>query len=319
MPVPEALLPEAAACLADARSILVASHLRPDGDAIGSVLGMGLALQAAGKDVQMVLSDGLPASYRHLEGSQQVRSRPEAPFDFSIVLDCSDLTRLGHALNDTLPDLNIDHHITNLCFARFNLIDTGAVATAEIVAGLLPAFNLPLTLPVAAALLTGIVTDTLGFRTSNMTPRALRIAADLMELGANLPELYQRSLIWRSFEASRYWGKGLAQLERDGRLIWATLTLVDREAVGYPGRDDADLINVLSSITDADISIIFVEQTRHRVKVSWRAQPGFDVSQIALKFGGGGHPAASGAEIMGDLETVKRAVLEATRTLLNGR
>jgi phosphoesterase RecJ-like protein len=110
----------------------------------------------------------------------------------------------------------------------------------------------------------------------------------------------------------------LTKVERNGRLVWTTLTRLDREAVHYPGRDDADLINILAAIDDVDISIIFVEQSNGSVKVSWRAQPGFDVSKVAVSFGGGGHAAASGAEISGSLAEVQAAVLEQTAPLVNG-
>jgi phosphoesterase RecJ-like protein len=167
-------------------------------------------------------------------------------------------------------------------------------------------------------LLTGLVTDTLGFRTSNMTPHALRTAAGLMESGADLPELYRLALVSRSYPATRLWGAGLSRLKREGRLVWTTLSLADRKITDYPGRDDADLISVLASIQEADIAMIFQEQANRRVKVSWRAQPGIDVSQIAVRFGGGGHPAASGAELEGDLESVQETILAATRPLLEG-
>jgi phosphoesterase RecJ-like protein len=170
---------------------------------------------------------------------------------------------------------------------------------------------------VAAALLTGIITDTLGFRTSNMTPKALRVAADLMEAGADLPDLYQRSLVERSFEAMRFWAAGLARLEREGPIVWTTLSMADRLGTGYPGRDDADLINELSAITDAAVSIVFVEQPSGKVKVSWRAQPGIDVSAIALKFGGGGHPSAAGAEVEGSLDDVRQRILLETRQMMH--
>lgn len=299
-------------------NILVVTHIRPDGDAIGSLLGLGLALRQAGKTVQMVSSDGVPASYRHLSGSQEVIQRPGDGVDLSIVLDCSDLSRAGKGLNGyNPPDLNIDHHVTNLNFAKMNLVDTTAVATAEILVDRLPDWDLPLTRDVAAALLTGLITDTLGFRTSNMTPKALRVAANLMDAGAELPELYQRSLIDHSYEAMRFWAAGLSKLERDGQIVWTTLTMADRKESGYPGRDDADLINELSAISDAAISIVFVEQPNGAVKVSWRAQPNIDVSAVALKFGGGGHPSAAGAEVSGSLDDVRQRVLQETRQLLN--
>jgi phosphoesterase RecJ-like protein len=233
------------------------------------------------------------------------------------VVDCSDMQRTGNALiGYPQPDLNIDHHITNLHFARVNLVDPQAVATAEILAELILALGLPISPSVAAALLTGLITDTIGFRTSNMQPNSLRLAAKLMEAGANLPELYRLSLVTRSFEAARFWGAGLSTLEKEGRMVWATLSMADRKAAGYPGRDDADLVTVLASIEDADIALIFVEQPDNHIKVSWRAQPGFDVSQVALQFGGGGHPPASGADIAGELIEVQASVLNATRPLL---
>jgi len=319
VPMNEALLSQAGQLIQRAQRCLVVCHVRPDGDAIGSLLGLGLALQAAGKQVQMISEDGIPPTYRHLEGSQQVLHKPVGEFDLAIVVDCSDLERAGAALGSARqPEINIDHHATNLNFARINLVDVSATATAEIIAEALPVWGLPLTQPVAAALLTGLITDTIGFRTANMTPRTLRLAADLMEKGANLPELYRQALVNRTFEAVRFWGAGLSRLERSDRLVWTKLTLDDRRAAQYPGRDDADLINILSAVDGADIAMIFVEQPNGRVKVSWRAQPGYDVSQIAVSLGGGGHPAASGAEIAGEIDEVQTKVVELTRPLLNG-
>ncbi len=300
-----------------ARRILVVSHIRPDGDAVGSLLAMGLALQAIGKDVQMVLADGIPGNFRYLKGSDKVRNRPQGVFDFITVVDCSDLERTGSALNGySTPDLNIDHHPTNLNFARLNLVEPNAVATAEMLFDYLPQFSLPITKPIAKALLTGLITDTIGFRTVNMTPKALRVAADLMEIGVDLPSLYQRALLSRTLNAVRYWGTGLSKINADGRMVWTTLSLADRQQIGYPGRDDADLINILSTIEDTDIVLIFIEQTEERVKVSWRSKPGFDVSRIAVNFGGGGHKTAAGAEIEGSLEEVESKVLQATKSLI---
>jgi phosphoesterase RecJ-like protein len=137
-----------------------------------------------------------------------------------------------------------------------------------------------------------------------------------MDRGANLAELYNRALVRRSFEAVLYWGRCLIKLQRENRITWGTLTLQDREASGYSGNDDADLINVLSAVDETDVAVIFVEQRENKVKVSWRAQPGLDVSKIALSFGGGGHPAAAGAEISGTLPEVQARVLKATQTSL---
>jgi phosphoesterase RecJ-like protein len=300
----------------NAKRVLIVSHIRPDGDAIGATIGLGLSLQAAGKTVQMVLADGLPRSFRFLKGSDLVQRRIKSEVDLSVVLDCSDLLRTGGVLANQQPDINIDHHITNLNFARLNLVMPEAVATSAILAEFLPEWGLEISTEVASALLTGVVSDTLGFRTSNVTAQALHLAGDLVERGAYLPELYNQALVRRSYEAALYWGQGLLRLNRKDRLIWTSLTLEDRLKAGYTGNDDADLINVLSTIDDTDISMIFVEQKDGRVKVSWRAQPGVDVSQIAIQFGGGGHAAASGTEIQGGLEDVQEKVLQATIKLL---
>ncbi len=302
--------------LQNAESIMIFSHIRPDGDAIGSLLGLGLGLQDAGKKVQMVLKDGVPSGFRFLKGSAQVLNAPSEPADLCVVVDVSDMSRIGEGFDCRQPDIQVDHHVTNLNFAKINLVDPDAVATAAILAESMPLWGLAISQPVAEALLTGIVTDTIGFRTSNMTPQALRIAANLMEAGASLPDLYDRSLAQRTFEAVRYWGKGLNSLRREGRLIWATLSRDDRRAVGYNGNDDADLTHILSSVIQGDISVLFIEQNDHQVKVSWRARPGWDVSKIAVQFGGGGHPAAAGADVEGSLEQVQNQVLEATRKVL---
>lgn len=300
-----------------AQRLLIVSHVRPDGDAVGSLIGLGLSLQDIGKKVQMVLSDGVPAIFRHLEGSELVKKKSTGKFDMTLVVDCSDLNRIGVALKkDLIPDLNLDHHPTNTYFAKYNLVDVKAVATSEMLAEYLPKNGFTISKEAANALLFGMITDTLGFRTYNMTPKALRITANLMEYGGNLPHLYQMGLLNRSFKAARYWGAGLSSIQRDGRIAWGTLTLNDRRAVGYPGRDDADLISFLSTIEDVDVVIMFVEQKNGQVKVSWRSQPEFDVTQIAQQFGGGGHSAAAGAMIQGDLKDIQENVIRLTQTIL---
>ncbi|MCL4528221.1 MAG: DHH family phosphoesterase [Chloroflexi bacterium] len=304
--------------LNDARNVLVASHVRPDGDAVGALLGFGLTLQQAGKKVQMVLADGVPSSFRHLEGASQIKTKVDGAFDTFVTLDCADFKRTGKPFESAgQPDINIDHHITNEKFGKLNLIEGEEVATAAILTNHLPAWGYQITKPVAAALLTGIITDTLGFRTSNITPEALRQAAMLMETGVDMPELYMRGLVRRSFEATRYWGGGLSNLQRKDSVVWSTLTLEDRRIAGYSGNDDADLINIISAIDDFKIGLIFVEQNDHRVKVSWRAlETGIDVSPLAVQFGGGGHAAAAGADVEGTLDEVCESVLKATHQLL---
>ena len=305
--------------IAAAQTIMITTHIRPDGDAVGSLLGLGLALEGAGKTVQMVSLDGIPSTFKHLPGSARVLKKPEGPYDLTIAVDCADHTRSGDVFDGLVgkPGLNIDHHITNDKFAEINLIEEEQAATCAIIFDHLTEWGLALTPDIASALLTGIITDTLGFRTTSTTPHVLRQAADLLETGVDMHELYLRGLVRKSFNAARYWGAGLSSIQHQDGITWATLRLDDRKASGYTTNDDADLINHLSAIDDSSVAIIFVEQHHGKVKVSWRVQkPGLDVAQVAQQFGGGGHPAASGAEIAGEMTEVQEKVLSTTRQFL---
>lgn len=305
--------------LGTAKKIVIASHVRPDGDAIGSLLGLGLALHDAGKSVQMVLADGVPSSFKYLEGSKFIEKEPKGNHDTFITVYCADFKRTGKIFeNFGQPDINIDHHKTNEKFGKLNLIEAEEVATSAILTNYLPIWGFTITQPIAAALLTGIITDTLGFRTSNITPEALRQAATLMETGVDMPEIYMRSLVRRSFPAARYWGAGLSTLQSKHGIVWGTLTLADRKLAGYGGNDDADLINMISAIDGNKVGMVFVEQSNNHVKISWRAlETGVDVSQVAKHFQGGGHAAAAGADIQGSLSEVQKEVLKKTREMLN--
>ncbi|MCP4142654.1 MAG: hypothetical protein GY755_20635 [Chloroflexi bacterium] len=305
--------------LGEAERILITGHVRPDGDAIGSMLGLGLALEEAGKNVQMVLPAGLPHVFEHLEGTMFVQEDVEGDIDTFISVDCAEFSRIHEELQSFgEPHINIDHHITNTNYAEINLVEADSVATASILTEHLPAWGLSITRAVAAALLTGLITDTLGFRTLNMNSKAFRQAAALMDVGVNLPDLYYQALISRSYKAARYWGVGLSNLERDGKMVWAVLSLKERKAIKYRGNDDADLINVLAAIEDSPVALVFVEQSGGGVKVSWRARgKKWDVAKVAAKFGGGGHRAAAGATIEGTLSEIKPKVLSATRKILD--
>lgn len=306
--------------LQQAEKILIVTHIRPDGDAVGSMLALGLALQAAGKQVKMVLPDGLPDSFRHLPGSEGIRDRIEGNDDLAISVDCSDLGRTGNILGSKQPGLVIDHHVTNTRFGIINLVEADAAATTSILMRHMHRWGLVITPPVGANLLTGLITDTLGFRTTSTTAETLRQAAELLELGVDMSELYFNGLVRRTLAGARYWGAGLSSLECVDGILSATLTQADRQAAGYPGNDDADLINIVSSIDGATIAVMFVEQSPTSTKVSWRSlKPGIDVAKIAAHFGGGGHTAAAGAEIEGSLAQVRARVLDATHSSMEGK
>jgi phosphoesterase RecJ-like protein len=301
-----------------AERIMICAHIRPDGDAVGSVAGLGLALIDAGKTVQMVLADGVPAALRFIPGSDQIVNQPGGEFDLIIAVDCGSRDRIGRALEEDAPvHINLDHHPDNTLFGEINLVDPAAVSATEILSGIFPAWGLALNPEIASALLAGLITDTIGFKTGNMRPDTLRTAADLFEAGANLPELYHKGVAEKSFPAARYMGTGLAKLSRENGLVWTSLSLTDRKTTNYPGRDDADLVNILSAIDSAEVAMIFVEQHNQEVKISWRTRDKeIDVSAVAHQFGGGGHRAAAGATVPGELDDVQTEVLNRTKEII---
>jgi phosphoesterase RecJ-like protein len=306
--------------LQGAGQIAVVSHERPDGDAVGSMLGLVLALRQRGQLAVPVLAGGLPARFEFLPGAADVVMSVPPETDLVVMVDCADLGRTGVPATDLQrPGVNIDHHPTNTRYAQANLVDPFAAATAQILYRLSPALDLPVDRDVATNYLAGVVTDTIGFRTPNVTAEVLRLAAELEERAGNLTQVYDQLLNRRSFSAARYWGAGLSRLERRGPVVWASLTLEDRLASGYSGSDDADLINLLGTIEGAGVSLIFIEQGGGQVKVSWRSRNGLDVSRLAAQFGGGGHEPAAGATVAGDMEAVVSRVVQATFEALEGR
>jgi phosphoesterase RecJ-like protein len=314
--LPAKLRKELDAAFGGATRILVTAHVRPDGDAIGSVLALGLSLQAAGKEVVMALQDGVPAYFHFLEGYDQIVTHHGGGFDLVVTLDSGDRERVGLVLNGLDVDVNIDHHATNPGYGRINWIETQSVATCEMLALLLPALDLPMPQHVLAALMTGLITDSQGFRTLNTAPGSLRTAADLMERGADLPDLYYKALTRKGLDAIRYWGQGLIDLKLEDEVVWCALTLEGRKKAGYPGRDDADLVNFLARIEEAAVAVVLIEQKDKTIKISWRAKAGYNVAELAQAFGGGGHVAAAGATFQGSLTDAQKAVIEATRAMV---
>lgn len=310
-------LETAKALLHNARRIQILTHISPDGDAIGSMLGLSWALRAIGKETVPVSVDGCPDSFQFLPGTDEIVNKADETADLTIFVDCAEQHRAGKPADKLgkQPDLNFDHHITNPGFAKINFIDDGMTATGELLANLLPGLGLPLTQDAAICLLCGLVTDTLGFRTANTGAAALGTAQTLMAAGADLPDIYDRALNRRSFAAIKLWGETLAGAKYEDGIAWATIPLDTKQSVGYNGKGDADVVSVLATVEEAKIVVIMIEN-KEGVKISWRARPGIDVAKIAQSFGGGGHVSAAGANIGGTLAEVEPKILAATRQSL---
>jgi len=288
------------------------------------MVGLGRALRRLGLLPILACSDPISPAFSYIPDIEEIVSKIEGQgpdsFDLVITLDCSDMERIGHFSNvpgfTDVPLLNIDHHATNLDFGSVNLVGRAASSTAEIVLRLLEAMAIPLDADTATALLTGIVGDTRGFRTNNVTPQVMEAALRLMEAGASLPDVARHTLDTRSTAAIRLWGEALVRLQYQDRVIWTSIPLTARRAAGYTGNGDASLVSFLVGAEDADAAAVFVEREDERVEVGLRAEPGFDVAQVALQFGGGGHALAAGCTIPGPLEKAQTRLLEVLKASL---
>ncbi len=297
---------------------LLVTHEKPDLDALGSSMGLYHSLAAVGKDVQVVYGGGYTRSFRFLPGISQALREPKPGFQTVISLDCGDRDRVCGVPLDATIDLNLDHHVTNTMFGVVNLVAERMAATAELLAVSLPEWGLPIPREAAECLLAGILSDTIGFRTNNTTADTLITATKMMALGADLHQIYRKALLTSSVESLKLWGIGLNRMVREGRLVYAVLTVQDWKDSAYPGKDDAELANLMGFIEDVDMAVLIRDIGEDTIKVSWRCAEGFDVSALARQFDGGGHKNASGAKVPGTLDDVQSKVLDATRQYLKG-
>lgn len=298
--IPE--LDEAVDALRKASRVALACHVNPDGDAVGSLLAMKLALDSLGKTTFASWGGPpveVPPPYRFIGGSDQIVPAAQVPeIDVFVAVDCGGSDRLG-ALEDAAKaapvSINIDHHPGNDGFATFNLVVPGASSTAELVAELIARLGAKIDPVIATALYTGIVTDTGRFSYASATPRTLRLAADLLEAGADAPRVAQEVFESSPFGYLHLVGRVLdrAVLHEPERFIYSWITQKDSLDSGIPMGETGDLIDLVRSTRDADIAALFKEQDdgTWRVSVRSRSRP---IGHIARSRGGGGHDLAAG-------------------------
>jgi phosphoesterase RecJ-like protein len=313
---------EMAAMCRAASSVAVLSHYRPDGDALGSTLAVGLALQAAGKQVTFLNEDPVPGSLRFLPGSGQIR-QPDGtalPVELVIALDCATAERLGAgcraALEGAGPWLNIDHHRSNEGYGDWHYIDSGAPATGEIVHQFLTSAGFPVTREIAENLYVAISTDTGSFQYQGTTARTYEIAAELVRAGIDVAELNRAT--YENFPRRRVeLLRGLFQnmeVTHDGRVASWSLTREVMAAAGAQPEDAEGLIDHLRGIEGVVVAAAFEELAgpEGKVRLSLRSKnPAVDVGRVCALFGGGGHPLAAGARLTGPLEAARQRVFAA--------
>jgi phosphoesterase RecJ-like protein len=309
------MTPEALLC--NANRILLITHITPDGDAIGGLLALGQVLRGLGKDVTVSCSDTVPRRFAYLPGYADIVHQADGPFDLIVSLDCSDMRRVGHIYRTDewrdLPFLNIDHHVTNTRFGTLNWVGAEYVATSEMVLDLCDRLGAPLDANIATCLLYGILGDTQGLRTDNVTPALLSKVMRLMQLGAPLADIMDQIFSRRPFKLLRAWEKTLETIHLEDSVIWAYLSQRARMEADWPDTDLQGISNFLLAVEEANISAVLVERDDGQVEVGMRARAPFNVAQVALALGGGGHPQAAGCVLTGPLEVAVEQVVAALK------
>jgi phosphoesterase RecJ-like protein len=310
----------AAQFIARYRRIWMVLHVSPDGDSLGSNMGLAHILRQAGHEVVVLSPDPLPDNLRPFlesdpSGALIVSAHPPGPPpDAWVILDTSDLARLGNVyttntrLFETLPILNLDHHPTNLLFGAVNVVDSSAAAVAEQIPLLAGVMGQELDATAANWLLLGLETDTLGFRTSSTTARTMATCARLMERGGRLYEIVDTVFTTRPLSQVLLWSRALANIKTDGRTLWTTISREMLRETGAKEEEAEGLASYLAGVRTMKVFALLKERG-DGTRVSLRSNPGVDVSAIAAVFGGGGHKQAAGCTITSIGEAAERALL----------
>lgn len=319
-------LGEIAAELARAREVAIASHSVPDGDCIGSTIALARGLRQRGAAVTAVIGDPLPEMYSFLAGSErillpgQVTSLPP----LLVVVDCTDLDRVQEGFkawrNKVERIINIDHHKSNTFFGDLNLVDEGAAATGELIYAILKELGIVVDSTMASALYTALVTDTGSFQYENCQAKTLRMAADLIDLGANIDLI--REFLWESkpLLSIRLLAEVLPTLSLayEGKVAWVVITREVMERLGAKPEHAEGLVNYPRSIAGVEVGLSFRELEPGVIKVGLRSKKLVDVNEIAAMFGGGGHKRAAGCTVYRPLEEAVKQVIKAVGDKLKG-
>jgi len=310
-------LAEAAAALERHRHLLVTSHYNPDGDNIGAQLGLAALLLRLGKKVEVVDQDPVPDRYRFLPGWRRITNdiSPSAA-TAAVVLDSAGLDRIGRAAGAIVPArmeiVNIDHHVSNDGFGQAQYVDPEASSTCELVHRIAKRLVKSLTPEEAACLLCGIITDTGGFRYASTSPATMRVAAELMEQGADLAAAATSLYFEERPETLSLLGELLVGMKRSDRapLAWMSVSLEQLRRHGLDMAETEEFVRYALSARGVEVGLMFKEQGNGQVRLSFRSKGRYDVNRLAGIFGGGGHTQAAGARVDGTLAEVEKAAVD---------
>ncbi len=305
-----------------ARSVLIGTHVNPDGDAYGSALALSHYLDALGIENEVLCHHPERANLSFLPGVSRISSTPRRErYDLGIVVDLDALYRLGRvepyfAQCDRL--VVIDHHVPHEAPGDLRIVETSAAATCEILSWLLVQLGAEITPEIANCLLTGIVTDTGSFRFRNTSAESLRLASVLLEKGADISLISEAVFQSKSLGSARLLGLLLDRMElaRDNRISWSVLRFADFERLGAMDEDTEGFVNELLSISTVQIAALFREVKPETVRVSLRSRGDYDVAAVAREFGGGGHRNAAGCSFDLPVEQAVEQLVEGIKRCL---
>ncbi len=303
---------------------LLVGHSIPDGDCIGSLIGMYLGLVSQGKKVQMILEDPVPAIYDFLAGSRALLDPAQIKETYGTVifLDCADEERSGKKVSGRLINgkytINLDHHLSNTLFGDLNYIDAKSSSTAEIVYEVLQNLKVKIDKEMATALYVGIFQDTGGFQHNSTTGQTFRTAAALIDRGVDLDEIKLNLIESKSKEEIALLAMALQSISYspNGKIAWMTLNYNDIKSIQALEVCPEGIINHSLTIQGVEMGLLFRELSPGLIKVGFRSKGKADVAEIAAQFGGGGHQRAAGAQQQGTMEEVERRLILAIESVV---
>ncbi len=312
--------------IAGSETFCVVGHIRPDGDCVGSQLGLTLALQAQGKKVVCWNEDTIPQKYEFLDPDGTItRPKPGQSFDCVIATDAASLERTGkvaECIQDRKVFINIDHHESNTRYADLNWVSAREPSTGELVYRLLKVAKWPITKRIADCLFTAVSTDTGSFQYATTRPGTYHVAGELVQRGANLAKICDE--VYESYPLSRVrllrHVYSQFRLTHQNQIAYFWLKKADFARAGADSSESEGLIDHIRAIAPVVIACVFEELEPELTRISLRSKnPNLNVNEIAAQFGGGGHPAAAGARIAGRPLSVQRKVIAAVKRALNSK
>ena len=305
-----------------AETILVLAHENPDGDAIGSCLAMKSALKQLGKNADVIIRE-FPRVFDFLPGREDVKTDSDIKeYDLVISLDCADFKRLvgNEYFEKAKQTIVIDHHGSNKMYGDINFVNPVAPACCQILIGMFQYFGLDIDKELGTCILTGIITDTGGFRHSGITPETFEFTAELLQKGINVSNIYKRVLQTKTKANFELMKRVMDRMEffEDGKVSFTYITNKDLDDVNALPGDHEGLVEIGRDVEGVEVSI-FVRQredNENAFKISMRSNDYVNVSDVCLMFGGGGHEKAAGASTLGDLDSVKQKVLNEVKKVL---